>query len=149
MLHTSSCQFALNSLAKDSQPLHCSSLLCCYLLCLPLCCSSKETQDCISRTCAGYLPGNCKYEHGQGYVMCNAGSKCSEFGLPYGSGCVLRAACKQACDAAEGYGGMCAIDTIPWQLLCSGNAKNVQVNRAQVTLPGHGVIACDMQIDTP
>ncbi|WIA11886.1 hypothetical protein OEZ85_011971 [Tetradesmus obliquus] len=114
-----------------------------------LCC--WNLQAVAAQQCSGYLPGNCRVEEGMGFMMCNAGAFCNEFGFPaQHNACESAAKCTDMCAAAGNWGGSCVSDYDATAVLeCDGVTTTVQVLRAAIQIPGYGAVYCDDRIQIP
>lgn len=116
----------------------CKSCLAGCLLCH--CCRAAHAK------CSGYLPGNCRFESGTGYMMCNS-EYCKRFGLPAQTNiCASVALCNRMCREAAAAGGRCIQDKIPWQLDGDAGCRSVQIIRRQMIFPNWGPVNCDAEI---
>jgi hypothetical protein len=101
-----------------------------------------------AQQCTGYLPGNCRFEEGVGFMHCNAGAFCETYGFPaQHNACESVDTCDAMCAAAAQWGGECRQEfSIDWQLDCDGQWTNVKVMRAEMQIPGYGTVHCDDRI---
>jgi hypothetical protein len=102
-----------------------------------------------SLRCSGWLPGNtCKAESGYGYIKCDAGVFCKNFGLPAkGTQCATTKLCNKMCEAADSYGGRCSnYFYAPGKLTCDGVFSDVTVLRNMIIIPRYGNVSCDYRI---
>jgi hypothetical protein len=111
----------------------------------------RNLQAVAAQQCTGYLPGNCHFEEGMGFMHCNAGAFCEAYGFPaQHSACESAATCDAMCAAAGDWGGSCEQGfRIDWELDCDGARTFVRVLEAAITIPNYGTVHCDDRIQVP